>query len=693
MDRFFRPNAIAVVGASERKGGSQIIQNLLYGFKGPVYPVNPRYKEILGLKCYAGLEEIPSPVDLAIIFVPGPHVPKVLESCAQTGIKRVMIQSAGFAEVGAKGRAIQDRCTEISHEAGIRIWGPNCMGLVDIPNSRFFTFMNPRIYEKGFIPGNISLIVQSGMLSAGFLEVMRQRKIGVSKVCSIGNKSDIDECDLLPYLLEDEGTDVVVLYLESFPRGRLFAEIVAGSAKPIVVLKGGKSEAGARAAMSHTFSLAGNARLLESVLRMSGVILANDFIQMMELARGLALLPGGVGKRGTAIITFSGGAGILSCDLLEEHGLRVARFQEDTLRSLNDIFPEWMPASNPVDLFPAVERRGRVEAYTLAITSVLKDPGVDAVFVHYFGGMEEESLDLEGLKRQADAAGKALLFWSLGRREATVPFQIESLRCGLPVYDEVGRAVESLSASAFFEARKPPAKTCRNIHVAPPNYDPGEFDLSPVERRVWDEHDSKRLLSRWNIPVVEEILVPSLDEALAAAGKVGFPLVLKGLVPGEIHKTESGRVRLGIRDEHSLKMAYEEVGAGMKSGGRLVLQHHAEKDYELIAGFLRDPQFGPCVMFGLGGVLAEMQRDVAFSLAPLGMGEALRLMECLRGRRLLEGFRGIAPLDRESMAGILVDLGRLASCHSGIEQVDINPIVVKDGSPLAVDATIIVKPL
>lgn len=691
LDTFFHPSSIAVVGASKQRGGSQIVRNLRHGFKGAIYPVNPNHEEIQGLHCFPSLEDVPQHIDMAIIFVPAPAVPSILEACARKGVLRVMIQSAGFAEVGDQGRSIQERCRAIAKEAGIRIWGPNCMGLVDVRQNLFFSFMNPLIYKEGLIPGRISLIVQSGMLSAGFLRLMTQRTIGVAKACSIGNKADVDECDLLEYLLEDSDTGVVALYLESIPRGRLFAEIAARATKPIVLLKGGKSNAGALAAMSHTASLSGNARLLESVLDMCGVTMAKDFHQMMDMAKGLALSPRVKSACRTAIITFSGGAGILSCDLLEAHGLQVAQLSEKSQKVLDDFFPHWMPAGNPVDLFPAIERHGRAAAYEQAISVIMEDPNVDTLFIHYFAGLDDSFLNLEALKREADRLGKTVLFWLLGPREVVESFRFEAHRCGISVYGEVLRAVESLAAAARYRHGKTLCEPADKESPPPPESDLQDIDLRPPDGQVLDEHDSKRLLLRWRIPVVGERIVHTMAEAEKAAQDMGFPVVLKGLLPGEVHKRESGLIELGIISGRQLEQAFQEIKEKVERRGRILLQPQVESDYELMAGFIRDDQFGPCVMFGLGGTLSELDPDVVFALAPIKPSNALKLISRIRNSRLLEGFRGMAPLKKDHMADILVRLGYLGASYSWIEQIDINPLVVKAGSPLAVDANIILR--
>jgi len=691
MRHFFNPSSMAVVGASKHKIGHQIIQNLLYGYKGVVYLVNPHYSEIDGTPCFSSIEEIPNPVDLAIVLVPAPAVPGILEACGRKGVLRVMILSAGFAEVGDQGREIQDRCTAIAKKAGIRIWGPNCMGMVDVPGKHFFTFMRPSIYEDGLIPGRISLVVQSGMLSGAFLAEMGRRTIGIGKVCSIGNKSDVDECDILEYLLGDADTDVVAFYLESIPRGRLFAELAGRSTKPIVVLKGGKSEAGARAALSHTSSLSGNFRLLESVLKMSGVTLANDFNQMIDLARALAMMRESTSQGRTAVLTFSGGAGILTCDLLERYQLKVARLTEKTLACLSRIFPSWMPAANPVDLFPTMELRGRAAAYHGAIACVLEDPDVDVLLIHHVAGLDDDVIDLAALKNKAAGAGKSMMFWLVGRQEASRLFRHEAQANGIPVYEEISRTVECLSAVARFRPRKRFGRGVEGSSLPLPAVDLKEFFSYAAGERIWDEHDSKRLLARGGIPVVEEKLVSSLAEAKEVARDMGFPVVLKGLLPGVVHKTELDLIHMGISGRSDLEDAYLKISERMGERGRILVQRQVKIDFELMAGFLRDDQFGPCVMFGLGGTLSELQPDVVFALAPLERTEALELVTQIRGKRLLEGFRGMAPLKKEEMADLLVNLGRLGDAYPQIDQIDMNPVVVRRGSPMAIDATIILK--
>ena len=690
MDKFFHPDSISVIGASKGKLGGQVLQNLLNGYRGPVYPVNPNYEEILGLPCFPSLESIPHNIDLAIVVVPAALVPSVLKACGRKGVKRVIIESAGFAEVGEEGIALQERCKTIARDAGIRVWGPNCMGLVDVRKRHFFTFMSQQIYEDRLIPGRISLIVQSGMLSAIFLAELSRREIGVSKACSIGNRMDLDECDLLQYFLEDPETDVVALYLESMPRGRLFADIAKQADKPIVVLKGGKSESGARAALSHTYSLSGNSRLQDSVLRMCGVIPADDIYQMMDIANALTMIPEIPSKPRAAILTLSGGAGILACDALERHGIKVAQLSGKTEKALAEIFPDWMPVANPIDLFPAMGVHGREIAFNRTISIVLEDPNVDILLIHYVAGLGDDYLDFESLKKKADNEGKAIFFWLMGRREGLHRFLRQATANSLAVHGEITRIANCLAAA---RSRHQRMKTASPSPVPEEASEKIRKDIKAFAtgNPILDEYDSKRLLKRWDLPVVEERLVNTAEDAINVARILQYPIVLKGLVPGETHKTESGLVRLGIKTPGELKNAFHEIQKKIDGSGRLLIQKYMDMDYELIAGFLLDREFGPCVMFGCGGILSELEPDVVFALAPLERKDALELMGRIRRKRLLNGFRGMAPLDTERMADILVRLGKLGTTYLLIEQIDINPFAVHQGLPTALDAAIILN--
>ena len=451
MEFFFKPKGVALIGASANllKGGYHILKNLMLSYKKNIYPVNPGYPEIEGLKCYRSVLEVPDPVEMAIVFVPAAFVPRVVRECAQRGIKGVMIQSAGFGEIGETGEALQQEIIQIRDETGIRLWGPNCMGMVDAVHERVFSFIIPTIWEQGLTPGSVSLIVQSGMLAAGFLvDIMTHGKMGISKACSIGNKVDVDECDVLDYLIDDPDTGTIGLYLESIPDGRRFMDLCRRSEKPIVVLNGGKSEKGAQAAMSHTGSLAGDGAVTSGALVQAGVVEAYDFKQMMDVCRTLARYPDipRVGTGRVAIMTMSGAAGIVSSDFIDRQSLAVADLSTQTEEKLKGIFPDWMPVANPIDLWPAVELHGRKKVYSETFRAVCADPNVDAILIHLFVFSAVPNANITPLVEMAKAAGKPLFCWLMGMRSEVHQFQKQAQQLGMPAFDELYRAVECMAA-------------------------------------------------------------------------------------------------------------------------------------------------------------------------------------------------------------------------------------------------------
>ena len=690
MHTFFHPGSIAVVGASQKNLGYYIILNLLAGFQGPIYPVNPNYTKIEDLTCYPSLEAIPQSVDLAIVLVRAALVPTVISACSSKGIGHVIIESAGFAETGGEGMALQEKCVAIAKKANIRIWGPNCMGIVDVNAHHYFSFMHPGVREEGLIPGGTSLIVQSGMMSAIFLAEVGRREIGIAKACSIGNRADVDECDVLAYLMDDPQTKVIALYLESIPQGRRFARLTQQSKKPIILLKGGRSRAGAQAAISHTHSLSGNSRLLDSILDMSDVILTDEIYQMMDIANALAMMSPINRKCRTAIMTLSGGAGILACDALDAKGLPLAALSEKTKKDLGEVFPAWMPVANPIDLFPAMNKHGRDAAFGRALTAVFNDPNTDVILIHYVAGLDTHHMDFEALRKKTDKFGKVIAFWLMGREAGCRKFRQEAQKQGILVHDNVSRIAECLYAASRFKAHEASLKSM-DENVKPDLAYNVQVEPLPYKYKVWDEWESKQFLAKAGIPVVEEKQAHDLDEAWEIAQKMELPVVLKGLIPGRIHKTEHGLVHLGIRDRAHLEAAFRNIQQKLRHEGRIIIQKQVAPDYELIAGFIRDGQFGPCVMFGMGGIFSELTKDVVFSMAPLDKYNALKLMGCIRSRHLLKGFRGMPPLQEDVMADILVRLGNLGTAYPQIEQIDINPLIVNKGAPSVVDANVILN--
>lgn len=446
MNRFMNPKSVAVIGASEdrRKGGYALVSNLKERFPERLYPVNPSASEICGLPVFKSVKDLPEPVDLAVLFVPAAAVPEVMEACGNKGISRVMIQSAGFAETGARGAALQETCVQLARKYRMRVWGPNCMGILNGCTGMVASFLKPWIWRGHLTPGAVSLIVQSGMLSAGFLvQVLKEGFFGLSKACSIGNRCDVNESDLLEYFAGDEETEVVALYLESIVDVPRFRRALSRLGKPVVFLKGGRSEEGARAARSHTGSLAGDGRLAEGFLRQMRVYRASDFFELVDLARGLTLWQGRTGGKRVGIVTFSGASGIVGSDHFADLGMTLASLSQETHRTLQTVFPPWMNPQNPVDVWPAIERVGQ-KAFEVAIRAILADPQVDALYLHLY--VDREILD-QGMKflETLKGARKPTAIWLIGDplcfrevRNLVEPF-------GTPVFTELARGVQVLA--------------------------------------------------------------------------------------------------------------------------------------------------------------------------------------------------------------------------------------------------------
>jgi acyl-CoA synthetase (NDP forming) len=699
IDFFFEPKGIAVVGATVEPyhGGHHLVENLTHGYQGPIYPVNPKYSDVSGLKCYPKISDIEGPLDLALIFVPAKAVPQVLEDCITKGVRGAIVQSGGFAEVGPEGRALQDQCLDIARKGRLRIWGPNCMGLIDIARRYVFSFIIPEAWEGAMNQGHVSLIVQSGLLSAGFITtLMANKTLGLAKVCSIGNKSDVEETELLEYLLRDSATKVIALYLESFIHGRHFFELVTSSDKPIVVLKGGKSPQGAVASASHTASLAGNYDLIRGVLKQGGVHQADDFFEMVDIARALEkdfhLQPPLDGKPRIAVFSYSGASAIVTADHMEKYGLTLARLSSQTQKRLEQLTPAWMPVKNPVDYYPAMEKHGPVLAYKHAIEALHDDPEVDGMIVHLFAGFGIWSLNMKEILSSIRKPCKPILFWLIGPEKGRESTRLTLEEEGWPTFLEIHRTVKVM-ASLFEKhgTRREP------LEISSPEFQIPRTFMKRVQpsdekgKKVLDEFEAKKWLKALNLRVVKEVATKSLEATLKAAKTVGYPIVLKGIAEGQIHKTEAGLVKLNLQNSDQVKSAYSKMLRLKTKPKSFLIQPMLRGDLELIVGIMRDPQFGPAAMLGLGGVWAEVYKDVVFRLVPLKKEETLKMASDLKGQILLKGYRGSKPVNMESLANWLIKLGWLALKFEKIQEIDVNPLLIVDGEPVAVDATIILK--
>ncbi|MBN2028446.1 MAG: CoA-binding protein [Actinobacteria bacterium] len=460
LDAFFAPGSVAVVGATanELKGGYNIIKNMLESFAEPVYPVNPGRDEILGVKCYPSVRDLEGKVEAAIVFVPAANVPGVLEDCAAAGVKAAVLESGGFAEVGEEGKRIDAACREIAARTGLRLWGPNCTGLVNTDPFIFTPFMRAPDAHERLKPGTLGIIAQSGMLAAGFmLQYVISGYFTVSKACAIGNKIDVNEVEVLEYMASDPKTKAVVAYLESIVDGPAFLEVTRNMAgrKPLVVLKGGRYEESAKAALSHTASLAGSDDVVNGALHQAGVIRVHDFQEMMNLGKAFSLHPepfrlSSPTGDGVAVVTVTGGGGVVLTDLLRSSGLQVPALERKTLDILQkDVFPAWMAPSNPVDIWPAIEQRG-FNAFGDSIKTVLSDDRVDGIILLPFASRMLEYFPFEDIGEAVHESGKAVVSWMFGDSRYFDTLEEHMRDLGIPVYQDLHSCVLALKSYLGF---------------------------------------------------------------------------------------------------------------------------------------------------------------------------------------------------------------------------------------------------
>jgi acyl-CoA synthetase (NDP forming) len=459
LEYFFAPRSVAVVGATSNKakGGYNIIANMLESFSGPVYPVNPGREEILGQKCYPSVRELEGKVDTAIVFVPAAAVPGVLEDCAAAGVKAAVLESSGFAEVGKEGKDLTRRCQEIASRSGLRLWGPNCTGLVNTDPFIFTPFMRAPEADKKLTPGSLGIIAQSGMLAAGFtLQYVLSGFFKVSKACAIGNKIDVGEVEVLRYLAEDPKTRAVVAYLESIDDGQGFIEVAREMAgrKPLVVLKSGRYEESARAALSHTASLAGTDEVVDGALHQAGVIRVNDFPDLMNLGKAFSIHPEpftltSSGGNGVAMITITGGGGVVSTDLVRDLGLQVPTLEDKTLKRLAKVFPDWMPPANPVDIWPAIEQKG-FTTFSESLKIVLEDSRIDGVILLPFASRMLDYFPFDEIGEEVRRSGKAVVSWMFGDQRYFDILEGRLREFGIPVFTDMRSCALTLKAFLHF---------------------------------------------------------------------------------------------------------------------------------------------------------------------------------------------------------------------------------------------------
>ncbi|MSO92509.1 MAG: CoA-binding protein [Rhodospirillales bacterium] len=699
---FFEPRSVAVIGASRSPGkaGYQQVANLARIFRGQVFPINPHATEICGVPCRRSVSEIEGPVDLAIVLLPAPHVPEAVRACVEKGVPAVLIASAGFAEIGPEGKRLQDAILDAVAGTKTRIWGPNCNGLVNTGVNLLASFVD----LSGVRPGPLAIVGQTGIFAAAFLnQIMDIPELGVSKVATLGNASDVDIADVVEYLAEDSATEVIALYLEGFKNGerfiRLCRELVRR--KPIVAVTAGGSEAGARASLSHTANLAADGRVTRGVFEQAGIVLVDEFSELIDVARALALWRGASSARRIAVLTTSGGAGVLAVDHIDRAGLDVATFSKETIARVSTLSPVPAGSENPLDIWPAMQAVGTNRAIGEIADAVLADPGVDAsvmVFGAFSGGGSE--FDPSVIRQALETSKKPAAAWLYGPRALLDPWAQLLAKQTVPVFPTIGSAVRALQAQqTVFEHR---GQLAPSPHASPLAVPAASRALIAEARRRGDqalsEVESRRLLAHWGIAAPPEALVADEDEAAHAAERIGYPVAVK-IVSAEIaHKSDVGGVALDLGNAAAVRAAVGRIRTAVRAAAPeakldgFIVQAMVRGRAEVIAGITRTPQFGPVVMCGLGGLLAEAMRQVAFRLPPLDAATVDRMIESLGVGAILGATRGRGPADLAALRHVLMTFSSLAA-DPDIEQIEINPLVVLDQGQgvSAVDALVVLR--
>jgi acetyl coenzyme A synthetase (ADP forming)-like protein len=688
-----RPSSIAVIGASRTPGtiGYNVVHNLVHGgFTGPVYPVNPKATSICSVPAFPSLEAIPGPVDLGIIVVPKQHVLEVTRQCIAHRVGGLVVISAGFREVGGEGVARERELTELVRAHGVRMVGPNCMGVLNAdPAIRMNATFAP--WLPAF--GRIGFVSQSGAIGLSVLDYAREYGVGIAQFVSTGNKPDVSGNDLLLEWEQDPAVGVILMYVENFGNPVRFLEIASRvtKQKPIIVVKSGRSRVGARAASSHTGALAASDTAVDALLRQAGVLRAGSVETLFDLAMGFAGQSPPRSRR-TVVVTNAGGPGILAADAMEPWGLELPDLFPATVDRLRPLFPEEASIRNPLDMIASANPAG----YRQALDALLDDPGIDSAVAIYVPVPPNDPVEVTSAIAAAAARhGDKPVFAVLMGHEGLPQGRAELQELGIPAYLFPESAVRALAARVRHEEWR--ARPIGPVELLPVDRDAGRrlLDTARAEGRTrLQEDDALALLSAYGIPVAKAPVASSREEAVTLAAQAGFPVVLKVVAPAIVHKTEAHGVQVDLRSADEVRAAWDRImaGAAATAPGALVegvlVQKLVSGGRELIVGMTRDTKFGPLVMFGLGGILVEVLHDVTFRLAPFSRLEARDMIRGIRGVKLLDGVRGAAPVDFTALEDVLVRVSQLAVDFPEISELDVNPLLAMESGVIAVDGRV-----
>ncbi len=689
---FFNPQGIAVIGASSdpAKLSHGVVRNLKeHGYAGPIYPVNPKGGEILGLTVYPGIADVPGPLDLAVVMTPAPAVPQTLEQCGQRGIKVVIVITGGFREAGPEGAALEQSLKPIVERYGMRMIGPNCVGVMDtaLPlDTTFITDMPPR--------GHIGFASHSGAICGGTTDWARSVGVGYSRIATLGNQLDVDIADGIRMLADDPNTRVINLYAEGLPDGRRFvaAAVAVSRQKPIVMLKAGLTQSGVQAVASHTGALAGSEQAYRAACHRAGALVVGSLQEQNDVAMALATQPLPAGRR-VALLTNAGGPAALASDALDVHGLTLAQLAATTQAQLKAVTPPGTQLFNPVDMLGGP----RAAMFYDALKALADDPGVDMLLAMFVPQAITPVNDVaRAIVRAAAEIQKPVLACMVGGQ--SLPEAVLILNTGgVPFYQDPTRAGRALAGLWEYRQLRDRADLTP-APVADVDRDGARRCLqeaweragAPEDKRIFlDAETSGRIAAAYGIRTPFTAMATTAGGAAALAERAGYPVALKLIAPGVVHKADAGGIALNLGDADAVRAAFAHM-TGNDPARKTLVQQMAPRGHEVILGAQRDAQFGPLLMFGLGGLYVEVFRDVAFRLAPLCEADAREMIAGTAAGKLLAGVRGQPPADIAAVVDTLRRLGQLVSDFPGIAEMDINPLIVgaTDQGAWAVDVRI-----
>lgn len=704
LDYLFYPRSIAIIGASanpSKPGGMPLVSLLKNGYAGGIYPVNPNYTSISGLKSYPSLADVPGEVDLAIIAVSAPLTREALQACAAKKVKAAIVFTSGFAEIGGDGVKCQEELAKLAGEENIALCGPNCMGIFNAQNAMLAGFMITELPEKVVVPNFFGFISQSGGFGAMMHAMATERGIGFTYFVSSGNEAGLQFPDYLAYMVEDAATKVIGGYVEGIKDGRkLFhaAEMALQAQKPVILIKTGRHPAAARAASSHTGALTGSDRVYSAFFQQKGIIRAESIEEMFTI---LSLLAGGSLPQGNrvGIIVGSGGNGVLLADKCAEAGLEVGALSQQTQAALRRLLPSYITPANPIDMTSQILNDPNLLRETVNL--VLNDPGVDMLIIlHWssFKGWSQPTREIAGILAES-VKPVIVLVW--GFEQAAAEDTRFFREHNVPAVREIDFATRSLAALVKYAAK---ANTYRQQSETPPAFAPDREKIALLLKNYQpgdrlSESQAKEILRNCGIQTTREGLAADEEEAVRLAAALGYPVALKIDSPDIPHKTDAGGVRLNLNTPDKVREAYREIIQAARKfhpGARLrgiLVQEMLTGGTEVIAGISHDPVFGPTILFGLGGIFVEALADVSLRVAPLNYADAREMVNEIKGFRVLAGFRGKPPADLEAIVDVLLILSQMALEFPRIAELDINPLFVfaKGQGVRAADAMITLK--